>query len=297
MLAEARHVLRKELIEMAREEFTDYQLTEEQRARLARIATFPQVEPKISITRLDEDAPRIRALAAHGSFVPLRPGAEACYADYDHPGGKLVTVSHGRAEGPVDVNGKPAVRVDGLGFGGDGKVEWTWRPYYHLEGDTVLYCAKQCGHPDEGLPLVTPSHPDWKEPQPRPEPLALEPGSGNEPDGDRFGLLVDASLFEVKIGRRVFRCVRRIGGGARWKVDWSETPVTFCATEEFYLDDGRLLLWRRYNGLKWSEKDPHRRNDQPGTYERLAENGVPVLDVFGDVYYLWYDQIPDYATQ
>jgi|GEM_PF-494977 len=297
MLAEARGELRQELIEMAREEFREYQLTEEQRQRLTKIATFPRTEPNISIVPVHDEAAEVRSLATHGSFVELRVGAEACYADYDHPGGKLTHISHARVDGPLDVQGKPALREDGLFFDQHGRIDGTCRPYFHLEGDTYLYCAKQwCeGHPPKGMPLLTPDHPDWKEPQPEPASFLIVPGSREEPDGDHGGFIVDSTLYRVKIGRRAFTCVRCTGGGALWQVEWSDSPVTFCATEEFFLEDGRLLLWRRYNGLKWSEQNPGRDRDAPGTYERLAEAGMPSLDIFGHTYYLWYDQIPDYA--
>jgi len=300
MLAEARSELRKELIEMAREELDDYRLTGKQRERLAKIAEFPHKEPKISIQQLDRGAPQIRAVAAYGTFAPLCGGGEAGYANYDHPGGKLRYVCHAVVEGPIDVQGEPALRVNDLDFDPNGKAEWQWMPYFRVKDDTYTYCAKQCGSANKALQLVTPDHPDWGESQPSPESLIIEPGFKREPasrdDGlDWYGLVVDGNLYEVKIGKRLFTCVRRTGGGAKWKVKWSDSPVTCCATEEFFLEDGRLLLWRRYNGMKWSEKDPNRKSDAPGTYERLAEAGMPSLEVFGGNYYLWYDQIPDYA--
>ena len=67
------------------------------------------------------------------------------------------------------------------------------------------------------------------------------------------------------------------------------------STEEYFLGDGRLVLWRRYNGEKWSERDPERDENARGTYERLAEARAPAIEVFGEQYFLWYDQIPDYA--
>ncbi len=295
LLSEARSVLRQELIEMAREEFDEYRLTPEHRERLAKIPRFPPVEPKIATTPLAEEPRPVRALSPHGNFPALEPGAEACYADYDHPAAKLYMVSHAVVEGPFDVGGEPALRQDGLSFSDEGKAAWYWRPYYRPRGDTVLFCAKEYGPADKPTHLITPDLPDWRDAQPREESLRVVPGSRLEPEGDLNGSQVDAHLWEVRIGRRRFRCLRRAGGGGREPVDWSDDPVTGTATEEFFLDDGRLLLWRRYNGLRYSARDPRRKEDARGTYERLAEAGVPRLDVFGEVYYLWYDQIPDYA--
>ena len=295
ILAEARGKLREELIDMAREEFREYQLTEEQRKRLEMIPVFPREEPKVTTVRLPDKAMRITAVAPSGNFPALRVGAESCYADYDYPIRKLKMVSHVKVEGPFDVQGKQAFRCDNLDFTGEGKAEWIWRPYYCIEGSTVLCCAKQCGGLDSGLPLLTPDHPDWGEAQPQPESLEIVPGSVKEPNGDQSGYIVDTNLWEVRIGRRSFQCLRRTTGGDKTSVEWSDTPVTRCAPEEFFLADGRLLLWRRYNGLFWSERNPRRKNDAPGTYERLADAGVPMLELFGEKYYLWYDQIPDYA--
>jgi hypothetical protein len=298
MLAEARGKLRKELIEMAREEFKEYQLGEEQRERLAKIAKFPRVEPKISFKRLGEKGSRLRAIGVYGSFVELCPGREACYADYDHPGGKLTMVSHVRAE-QIDVKGKSALMLNHLCFSEDGKVEGVWGPCcYRLQGDKYLYCAKKHGQPDEEMPLLTPDSPDWNEPQPKPESLIIVPGACRKPDSDWNGFIVDTNLCEVKIGKRLFRCLRRTRGGGKRKVDWSDTPVTVSATEEFFLKDGRLLLWRRYNGLWWSEKHAKvKKKYAKGTYESLAKAGMAMLEIFGEKYYLWYDQIPDYAIR
>jgi len=295
MLSEARTVLRKELIDMAREEFEAYRLTEEQQRRLAEVAEFPRVEPKIVVSRLDEPAPAIRAVAAHGAFVALQVGAKACHGDYDYPDRKLARVNHARAEGPIDVAGRAAIRLDHLGFTGEAKAEWVWRPYYYVDDDEYLYCAKQWGESGAGLPSLSPDHPDWGEPLPRPASLHLVPGRVEQPEGEHNGCLVDEALHEVRIGRRRFRCVRRASGGGRRELDWAEEPATAMGVEEYFLEDGRLLLWRRYNGMTYSERNPRRDRNARGVYERLSEAGAPTLVVFGERYYLWYDQIPDYA--
>jgi RNA polymerase sigma-70 factor (ECF subfamily) len=167
MLSEARQVLRKELIEMARQEFEDYRLTDRQRERLARIADFPVTEPKIVIEPLPTEAPRVRMVAAYGTFVELRPGAEVSYADYDHPEAKLESVSHVVAEGPIDIEGEPALRINDMDFSPHGKAQWSWRPHFRVQGDTCLLCATECGPSDRPAALLTPSQPGWDEPVPR----------------------------------------------------------------------------------------------------------------------------------
>lgn len=296
VLSEARGRLREELVELAREEFREYQLSDEQRRRLEMIPVFPREEPKVTVSRLREAAEPITILAPRGNFPELRVGAEAYYADYDHPSHKLSRITHVKVEGPFDIGGKQALRYDDLSFTQDGRVDGIWRPYYCVEGGTALYCAKQSSGWSSSLPLIVHDQPEWDEPKSKPESLRLVPGSVKEPDADQSGRIVDGNLWEVSIGRRSFQCVRRIGGADRQPVEWSDKPLTICATEEFFLADGRLLLWRRYNGLRWSERNPGRKPDAPGTYERLAEAGVPMLDIFGERYYLWYDQIPSYAV-
>ncbi len=101
------------------------------------------------------------------------------------------------------------------------------------------------------------------------------------------------NLYEVKIGKRRFKCIRQVCGGGLRKTGWSEVPVSDWATEAFFLKDGRQLLWRRYNGMIWSRKGAMR--DSTGIYEDLAEAGMPCLNAFGEKHYLWYDQIPEYA--
>lgn len=296
ILAEARDKLREELVDMAREEFREYYLTEEQRARLDMIPVFPRDEPKITSRRLDEPAQKIRIQAPHGNFPALQAGAEGFYADYNYPSRKLYMVTHVRVEGPIDIRGRHALRYDNLQFTPEGKAEWIWRPCYVVEGDIFQYWAKQFGECKAETPLVSPDHPDWGEPDFPPESLILVPGAVKEPNGELQGNIVDTNLWEVKIGRRVFKCVRRITGGDKTPVDWSDTPISYAAPEEFFLPDGRLILWRRYNGPGWGVK-PGRTKDAPGTYEGLVEAGVPELELFGVKYYLYYDQIPDYAIR
>ena len=59
--------------------------------------------------------------------------------------------------------------------------------------------------------------------------------------------------------------------------------------------DGRLLLWRRYNGAWWSRANPANDGKDHRTFEALVEAGVPELAAFGESYRLFYDQLPDYA--
>ncbi len=297
MLAEARGRLREELIDMAREEFSEYHLSEEQHKRLEMIPVFPREEPKVTAGRLSDSAATVTALAPRGNFPALHAGAESYYADYDYPSRRLEMITHVKVEGPFDVHGKPALRYDNLCFSGEGKIEGIWRPYYLAEGGAALLCAAQFGRPDNDRPLITPDMPEWAEPQPRPEPLEIVPGWVKEPSGDHSGCIVDTNLWEVRIGKRRFRCLRRVMGGDKRRVEWSGTPVSYAASEEFFLADGLLLLWRRYNGSAWSMLKPGRKRDAPGTYERLADAGVPMLELFGEKYYLWYDQIPDYAIR
>jgi RNA polymerase sigma-70 factor (ECF subfamily) len=288
LLFEARERLRGELIEMAREEFEDYRLTDGQRERLACIPTFPRREPLIETTRLDDEAPEVLALAPSAVFPALAPGAETAFATYDHPGGKLTSISHVRVEGPVEVEGRPALRYDHVDFGPDGNVEWSWMPCYRAEGEMAVYCAKSFGSPGETPSLILPDDEDWGEAAPRPETLRLVPGKETVP-----GPVVDRHLWSVKIGRRTQRCVRRVFGSEAREVDWSETPVTDAATEEFLLPDGRLLLFRRYNGTEWTAANPARSSHEAGWFENLA--GLPEIEVFGHTFRLWYDQVPAFA--
>lgn len=261
------------------------------------IPSFPREEPKITISRLSDTAMKSKMQASYGNFPALNVGAESHYADYDYPSCKLRAVTHVKVEGPFEVNGKQALRYDNMSFTAEGKAEWVWRPYYCIEDDTVLYCGKQYGGPESDFKLIAPDMPEWGEPQPQPEPLEIVPGSIKEPNGDQDGFIVDTNLWEVRIGRNSFKCIRCERGGSKRNVEWSDVPVSWFATEEFFSSDGRMLLWRRYSGMGWSRQNPSRKKDAPGTYELLEEAGVPMLELFGEKYYLWYDQIPDYALK
>jgi RNA polymerase sigma-70 factor (ECF subfamily) len=294
ILSEARGKLQEDLIEMARHEFTDYGLTDEQRARLDRMPVFPREEPRITTEALTEGAPKIRVQAPRGNFPKLEHGSEAFFADYDFPSRRLTGLSHVVVQGPFDVNGKPALRYDDLTFSINGKVEGVWRPYFHVVDDVALYCAKQFGAAVDDLELVTSTHPLWEEPEPQAESLVVSPSEKVAPMGDRPGSEVDDRLWRVCIGRRSFECVRRVSGGGLKRCAWLDTSLGDTASEEFFLPDGRLLLWRRYNGPAWSASDP-RRPAKAGSYEHLQKSNAPSIDVFGIRYHLWYDQLPDYA--
>jgi len=283
LLAEARAIAKRELIQMAHPESPEYHLTPEQRRRLAMIPTFPRVEPKISARPLEEPAPEIVAVSPLGDFPPLRPGAEVCWAHYDHPGGKLAFLNHVVVRGPVDVDGSPAVWFDLYGFTSDGEVDSFYRAYYRLEGEAVVLCAKQWGPSPDDQPVITPDDPKWRDALTRPESLRLVPGSCIEPAGGSHGVLVDARLWTVIVGRHRHRCVRRVCEAARQTMSEDERPVTNRAMEEFFLPDGRLFLRRVYSGSVMGD-----------TYESLARAGMPRLEVFGETYYLWFDMAPDY---
>ena len=126
------------------------------------------------------------------------------------------------------------------------------------------------------------------------ESLALVSGEQRPPDGDRAGYVVSERLWNVQIGRNHFKCIRRIAGGDVKAFDWSDSPLSDTGVEEFFLPDGRLLLWRRYNGQAWSQSNP-RRTDKASSFEHLAKSQTPALEIFGCRYHLWYDQIPDYS--
>ena len=295
MLSESRRIIKPEVIEMAREEIQGYQLTEEQRERLSKISSFPHTEPKIHIEETEQDGWAVRMVSSYGCFAPLEPGGEACFADYDYPQRKLKSVSHSVVEGPLDCRGTEALRVNTADFSEDGKLEWFWHPYLKVDRDEVRYCGKQFGSSEKELTLIVPGDENWNEPLPRPEPRLLTPGEECEPEGEHRGFQVGRKLYSAQIGKKGFLCLKRTSGGEQTTVSWSEKPVTTVATEEYFLEDGRLLLWRRYNGLKWSKRDPKRKEKQSGTYELLQGAKVPEIQVFGNRYYLWYDQVPDCA--
>ena len=285
LLAEARAIAKRELVQMAHAESREYHLTSEERRRLAMIPTFPRVEPKVSARPLEEPAPEVVAVSPLGDFPPLRPGAEVCWAHYDHPGGKLAFLNHVVVQGPVEVDGSPAMWFDLYGFTSDGEVDSFYRAYYRLEGEAVILCAKQWGPSPDDQPVITPDRPRWRDALTRSESLRLVPGSCIEPAGGSDGALVDARLWAVNIGRRRHRCVRRVCDAGRQTMPEAEHAVTNRSNEEFYLPDGRLLLRRVYSGTMFGD-----------TYESLAQAGMPRLQVFGETYYLWFDMVPNYAV-
>jgi len=92
---------------------------------------------------------------------------------------------------------------------------------------------------------------------------------------------IGAGAFDVTIGERTFTCLRVIDVFGRVSED--------CVVMEAFLTrDGRTVLCRRYNGLRW-----HRKEGEPGWDERLPTHQRLVIN--GVTYVHWYDCLTDRA--
>lgn len=288
ILSEAREQLKKELLQMAQEEFKEYMLTEEQRQRLQKIPEFPRKEPNISVVKLDENAPRISSKAIAKTFLDdMADGEQSCYACYDYPHPHLADICHVEAKAPIEVEGKSSVLINTLRFNSEKAVKWLWKFYYCADSNSTQCLMRQDGPANQPLP-------DARKPKyGLLRSRNIQPGTNVNPNGEKDGIMTDVSLYEVSIGRKSFKCVRQFTGGGKFKVDWSTTPVADCVDEDFYLLDGRQLLHRFYRGVKYSQANPSISKNI--TYEYLAQSSVPILDFLGDKYYLSYDLLPEYA--
>ena len=132
------------------------------------------------------------------------------------------------------------------------------------------------GSSERELELIVPGDRNWNEPPPRFESRILPPGEKRDPDGVYHGFYAGRTeSAQFSSGRKDSHVFRRASRGAMSAVTWSEKPVTAEATEELFLQDGRLFLWCRYHGLRWSAKNPKRKEKRSGTYELLRAAKVP----------------------
>jgi hypothetical protein len=139
--------------------------------------------------------------------------------------------------------------------------------------------------------LRTWSDSDWEEDRRgtprRPGRLSLLERVGEEefadPDAHK---LAPVGAYDVTIGGKTWRCLRVI----------QAVPAQNHLVDAYINEQGRTVLFRRYNCLPyWSRQRPGFENSD-GAVERLAEVGNRRLVHNGIEFYHWYNCVTDVAV-
>ncbi len=243
------------------------------------MAVFPSTEPKVNVRDLPGEKMSVDCLDARSLFVLLQDGATCDFAFYDYPERTLTGMSRIRVEGRIIINGRECYEI----------ADYNWEPgepeegilpchwYLALEGDQLLWVRfiwrekGKVGRSEEidATPLPTRLFVGLKT---EGHEVYI---CGNETRGDFRSCTEVTGVVEVTIAGRTFRCLREV-----WK-SFDKDGVPLKLAELFISENGRTVLFRRYNG-----------RGAPN-FEQLKGN--PELEHNGEVYRLWYDCIPDHA--
>ena len=285
-LTEARNALRKELVIVLRKTIQELVPSGELTAMLARLRTFPETAPDLSLVEVDAPVPDPEFVEGHWFFVPLKPGGGAFAAWYDYPERNLTDVMFGRVLGETEIEGQRCCEV--LLSGSPGWGEENYRLcYWSADPEAVYMVANYHSTEDE---LKTWSDPNWdgdRRGYPRrPGTLTLLERVGEEefvdPEGRR---LAPVGAYDVTMNGRTQRCLRVI----------DPNPAQGCLVDAYINEQGRTVLFRRYNCLPhWSRQRPGFENSM-GAVERLAELGNLRMVHNGIEFYHWYDCVTDVA--
>ena len=264
---------------------------------------FALVRPSIDVTPKEGEPFAVTSHCVPGWGVPMEVGAEAWMAWYDPPEWALTSVTYQHVVRPVVVHGlegleiqtrdweaeQPSWREGMTHFArlADGRFEWLAVSRFK-GGKRILTTFL-----DEGFDG------DWGQMPCRVEDTGrLVSG----PDGYSLQALPDevtdiclgAGTYEVGVGSRRRACLRGIdlGMGEESSVDRASLERQIMA-ESYYTRDGRLFLFRRYNGRLWHVR-PGSANADKAWDERLPDNAR--LTINGAVFVHWYDCLTDISV-
>jgi len=286
-LTEARNALRKELIPMLKRALQELVPRADLTTMLAKLQTFPQTEPDLSLVEVDAPLPDPDFVEGSWFFVPLKPGGTSFAAWYDYPDRNLTDVMFGRVLGETEIEGRRCREVLCAGSPEWGEENYRlW--YWSVDRDAVYIVAAYASTEDR---LATWSQPDWDEDRRgtprRPGRLGLLERVGEEEFVDpEERKLAPVGAYDLTVGDKPWRCLRII----------QAVPVQSHLVDAYINEQGRTVLFRRYNSLpRWSRERPGLENSR-GAVERLAEAGSLRIVHNGLEYYHWYDCVMDVAV-
>ncbi len=268
-----------------------------------RIVLFPKREPDIDISPLSPRAGKVEFREAAWFFITLEPGAEGITAWYDWPERQLASVGCARVVGRKKLAGKSCYRVRIPEFDARGAFTYDHDFFWAIQNRKVFLVGKSNFKPgDPKRRTLTMVDADWDEDRTG-WPIDL-PGKSqvtwrrtDRGEGVRFPRTqVPAGLWQVRIGRRSYHCLRTLTlghyAGRRTGTGAAQLGHKYRMLADCYINmQGRTVLFRRYNGPAWS-KD----GSKPSSVAALRRKGCPALYYNGVELRLWYDCVPLHAV-
>jgi len=282
-LTEARKVLRKELIAVLKRAIQELVPQAELNELLARLQAFPKVQPEVSIAEVDGPLPDPDYLEGHWFFTPLRLGGEVCVAFYDYPERQLTDVSFGRVLGEAEIAGRKCFEVVEADLPVRDPTSYHMFYWSVTEDELALLAVMK----SEENRLMHSTDPGWdwgEDTYPRyPAGCAMLKRVGDEQfEGPDRTAMSPVGAYDVSIAGRTWRCLRVI--------HQESGPLV----EAYASEEGRTVLWRRYNAApEWSQDRVKGPYQTPGAVERLKEAGNHIVVYNGIEYVHWYDCMTD----
>ena len=254
---------------------------------------FPDRRPPIAIRPLAQAARSVDCGELRWWHIVPEVGDHSLCASYNAPDWSLAQTTELRVLGPAEVHGLQGVKIAVQErTPGGSPPHQTLAMYGRLtEGETQwLAVAGRAGDRehlatflDENFAL------DWGGPLPRriaDEGLFAERAPGSFETTGQAAVEGGAGSFSVSISGRAFACLRVFDLDLADGVAGDEAGTLI---EAYLTQDGRTLLFRRYNGRLWG------RDTKVPWDERFPDNARIVVD--GATYVHWYDQIHARAFQ
>ena len=253
---------------------------------------IPELLPKYQIERSALAPFSVKCEELQGWFLIPRPGEALTWGLYDMPSGKRAEYTEMKAVGKVEIHGIEGVEISAVQYDAEntGSGAQTERRFVAQLTDThCRYLAES--HMENGVRRIY-TFLDGNN-------FLNNWGSGEDNCGNEVNLSAKGSLrrsgnmIEGDAGKETVDIVGRyavtIGNQTYDTVCVMDVhaPCDGVASEQYLNQNGRTILWRRFNKNDWASNRYGKR-----WTELLPENER--LTINGETYVHWYDCVSDY---
>jgi len=281
-LTEARKVLRKELIAVLKHAVQEFVPPAELNELLVRLQAFPKVQPEVTIAEVDSPPPDPDYLEGHWGFTPLRLGGEVVVGFYDYPERELTGVSFGRVLGETEIAGRKCFEVVEADLPVQDPTSYHMS-YWSAAEDELALLAVMKSEENRLMHSTDPGW-DWGE-HAYPRYPGRCPRVKRVPDEQFEGLdqtaMSPVGAYDVSVAGGTWRCLRVIH------------QESGALVEAYVNEEGRTVLWRRYNAAPEWSLDRVKGSYPKGSVEHLKAAGSHIVVYNGIEYVHWYDCMTD----
>lgn len=246
---------------------------------------LPEMRPMISIKPLNGVSFDVDFREDPWYFSVLEIGNKAQWAIYDPPNWRRTYVYNMEVIGKAIVHGEEALEIQVDEYENGSWKENSTRHYTQLGDEFIKYLAVLAYR--DGVPYLDTFlnehfHENWGQKTPRfwraeGRFQILDESHFNTANPQQTG---GVGFYDVTIGERTFPCLRVL------ETDWSAGKEGILV-EAFLSQEGRTVLFRRYNGEMWRPAS--------NWLNTAKDNQRIILD--GVTYVHWYDCISTYALK